>query len=282
MKTVKEVSKLTGISVRTLHYYDEIGLLKPTVINEAKYRLYDDRALGTLQQILFFKEFDFSLTDIKEIMQNPTFDKKKTMAGQRELLILKRKRLDGLIKLINEIMEGDNTMSFQEFSKDDIEKMFEVLRNNLNEKQLQDMIEKHGSVETWKEDYMKNAGSEEAQQNFKKVMEWYGSKEEAMDVLDHPMSAETLQAYQNRIASIYEKLGKLQVDGVDTFDVKRLVGEYEFVSKQLYQMKDVKNMLVEMAHLYMENKDVLKANDAQYGEGASEFIGKAILNYYHS
>ena len=68
MRTVKEVSNLTGISVRTLHYYDEIGLLKPSVLTEAGYRLYDDKALETLQQILFFREFDIPLKEIKAVM----------------------------------------------------------------------------------------------------------------------------------------------------------------------------------------------------------------------
>lgn len=65
MRTVKEISDLTGISVRTLHYYDEIGLLKPTEKSDAGYRLYDDKALETLQQILFFREFDISLKKSK-------------------------------------------------------------------------------------------------------------------------------------------------------------------------------------------------------------------------
>ena len=63
MRTVKEISDLTGISVRTLHYYDEIGLLKPTKKSDAGYRLYDDKALETLQQVLFFREFDIPLHD---------------------------------------------------------------------------------------------------------------------------------------------------------------------------------------------------------------------------
>ena len=67
MRTVKEISDLTGISVRTLHYYDEIGLLKPTEKSDAGYRLYDDKALETLQQILFFREFDISLKEIKAV-----------------------------------------------------------------------------------------------------------------------------------------------------------------------------------------------------------------------
>ena len=70
MRTVKEISVLTGISVRALHYYDEIGLLKPTKKSEAGYRLYDDKALETLQQILFFREFDIPLKEIKAVMDN--------------------------------------------------------------------------------------------------------------------------------------------------------------------------------------------------------------------
>lgn len=77
MKTVKEVSELTGISVRALHYYDEIGLLRPTEKSEAGYRLYDDKALEKIQQILFFREFDISLKEIKEVMNHPSFDRNK-------------------------------------------------------------------------------------------------------------------------------------------------------------------------------------------------------------
>lgn len=71
MRTVKEVSELTGISVRTLHWYDEIGLFKPTATSEAGYRLYDDKALETLQQILFFREFEMPLKDIKAVFEQP-------------------------------------------------------------------------------------------------------------------------------------------------------------------------------------------------------------------
>jgi DNA-binding transcriptional MerR regulator len=74
MKSVKEVSEITGISIRTLRYYDEIGLLKPTKLTEASYRLYDNKALEKLQQIMFFRELEIPLIDIKEIMENPDFD----------------------------------------------------------------------------------------------------------------------------------------------------------------------------------------------------------------
>ena len=79
MRTVKEISDLAGISVRTLHYYDEIGLLKPTEISEAGYRLYDDKALEILQQILFFREFDIPLKEIKAVIETPSLDRNRTL-----------------------------------------------------------------------------------------------------------------------------------------------------------------------------------------------------------
>ena len=79
MRTVNEVSKLTGVSVRTLHHYDAIGLLKPTTVSEAGYRLYDDTALERLQQILLFRELEFPLKEIKSILDSPNFDRCKAL-----------------------------------------------------------------------------------------------------------------------------------------------------------------------------------------------------------
>ena len=118
---INQVAALTGVTVRTLHYYDKIGLLKPSQVTEAGYRLYDGAALGKLQQILFFKELDFPLSDIKEIMTDPRYDKKEALLKQKELLLQKRDRLDGLIKLVENTIKGDMDMSFQEFDMTDIE-----------------------------------------------------------------------------------------------------------------------------------------------------------------
>ena len=90
MRTVKEISEYTGISVRILHYYDEIGLLKPTSCSEAGYRLYDDRALERLQQILFFREFDMPLKAIAAVMQSPELDKEQILCSQRKMLEQKK------------------------------------------------------------------------------------------------------------------------------------------------------------------------------------------------
>ena len=97
MMIVNEVSKLTGVSIRTLQYYDTIGLLTPSKYTESGYRLYDDTALERLQQILLFKELEFSLKEIKEIIDAPNFDRAKALEQQIELLTLKKEHLENLI-----------------------------------------------------------------------------------------------------------------------------------------------------------------------------------------
>lgn len=114
---VKEVADLSGVSVRTLHHYDEIGLLVPDSVNEAGYRSYSDRELERLQQILFFREIGFSLKDIKEILDHPHFDRKHALKAHQELLLEKRRRLDSIIDTVNktiEAMEGERDMSNKE------------------------------------------------------------------------------------------------------------------------------------------------------------------------
>lgn len=107
MLTVSEVSRLSGVSVRALHHYDSIGLLKPTTVTEAGYRLYDEKALARLQTILLLRELEFSLKEIKQIVENPDFDEKAALKQQIELLSLKRNRLDKLIALAREIYESE-------------------------------------------------------------------------------------------------------------------------------------------------------------------------------
>ena len=105
MMTVKELSKRTGIRVRTLHYYDEIGVFSPTGKSEAGYRLYDDKALETLQQILFFREFDIPLKEIKSIMDTPNLDRNQVLQMQRGMLEAKRERIARFISSIDDILK---------------------------------------------------------------------------------------------------------------------------------------------------------------------------------
>lgn len=116
MRTVNEVSKLTGVSIRTLHYYDKIGLLHPSKVTEAGYRLYDDTALERLQQILLFRELEFPLKEIREILDSDRFDRNKALEQQIKLLTLKKEHLENLIRFARGIKRtGVKSMDFNVF-----------------------------------------------------------------------------------------------------------------------------------------------------------------------
>ena len=122
MKTVKEISKITGVSVRTLHHYDAIGLLKPTAKTPAGYRLYDDTALERLQQILLFRELQFPLKEIQSILDSPSFNPVQALEQQIHLLELQYKRLGNLLSLAREIQQkGVTAMDFQIFDNSELE-----------------------------------------------------------------------------------------------------------------------------------------------------------------
>lgn len=116
MMTVHQVSQRTGVSIRTLQYYDRIGLLPPTAYSEAGYRLYDEGALERLQQILLFRELEFSLKEIRRILQSPDFDRELALQQQIRLLTLKREHLDHLITFARGLQStGGRNMDFTAF-----------------------------------------------------------------------------------------------------------------------------------------------------------------------
>ena len=116
MRTVREVSKLAGVSVRTLHHYDQIGLLRPSARSEAGYRLYDDADLLRLQHIMLFRELEFPLADIRRILDSPAFDQARALQQQIELLELRREHISDLIGLAKDLQaKGVGAMSFEAF-----------------------------------------------------------------------------------------------------------------------------------------------------------------------
>ena len=134
MMTVKEVSNLTGVSIRTLQYYDKIGLLHPAHRTQAGYRLYDDAALERLQQILLFRELEFSLEDIRKILKNPEFDREKALEQQITLLTLKKQHLEKLIALAEKIRTtGGNVMDFNAFDTQKIKEYAERAKKEWGE-----------------------------------------------------------------------------------------------------------------------------------------------------
>lgn len=280
MNTVTDVSKLTGISVRTLHYYDNIGLCKPTMHSESGYRLYDDKALEKLQQILYFKEFDIPLKEIKSIMENPGLDRNCLLKSQREMLLLKKQRLERIINSIDDILKGDNKMDFKVFDKDDIDRMYRSMEQNMTEQQKEIFIKEHGSMEAFEKHFKENAKSEKAQKNFAKIVEWYGDKESAMEAAVNPNNSQIMDAYSKRYENTLHKLASKMDYDINTFEVKEIVGELEFVTKQLYQLKDARAFMLETAQLYKNDKTFQKASDETYGQGATKFIGEAIEAFY--
>ena len=126
MRTVNEVSKMTGVSIRTLHYYDQIGLLSPTSITEAGYRLYDDTALERLQHIMLFRELQFPLKDIGDILNASNFDRNKALEQQIQLLTLKKEHIENLITFARGIRGiGVKNMKNMDFSAFDVKKLDE-------------------------------------------------------------------------------------------------------------------------------------------------------------
>lgn len=279
MRTVKEISDLTGISVRTLHYYDEIGLLKPTEKSDAGYRLYDDKALETLQQILFFREFDISLKEIKAVLDNPALERNQILQVQRKMLVTKKERMERLIASIDDILKGENKMDFTIFTKTEVEEMFQTMLEHMPENMRNIAIKEFGSIEQWKKHYMEVVSSEEMQKGYAKVVEWYGGKDKFRSVARTPVSKEVAESYNKRIEAILQKLIAKQNCDIDSFEVKELVGEYGFVMKQLAQIKEEKGFMMAQAQYY-RNEQIKPMIDEKYGEGASDFFAQAIENYY--
>lgn len=280
MRTVKQVSEMTGISVRALHYYDQIGLLRPTVCNEAGYRFYDDKALEILRQILFFREFDMPLKEIKAVIENPALEKNQILQMQRKMLVAKKERMERLITSIDRILKGDNTMDFEVFTKIELEDMYNSMVANMSEEQKAIFIENYGSMEEWKKKFLEDASTEAVQKNFQKIVEWYGSKEKALDASKNPGNTEIFPAYQKQLEEIVKKLAGKKGQDVNSFEVKELVEEYDFVTKQMFQLSDATSMELEMAAIYRTNKEIQAVQDSIYGEGTTEFIGQVIEAFY--
>ena len=180
MKTVKVVSEITGVSIRTLRYYDEIGLLKPTELTEAGYRLYDNNALEKLQEIMFFRELEIPLMEIKKIMDNPNYDKEQALLAQKSLLEQKRNRLNGIIELITDVMKGVNTMSFGAFNNEEVQRMVNHTLECMSKEGLDEQIQKYGSMEKYKEHLVSGFANEQATAD---LLKWYGSKEKAIEAV---------------------------------------------------------------------------------------------------
>lgn len=239
MMTVHEVSKLTGVSVRTLQYYDNIGLLKPTEYTESRYRLYDDVALGKLQQILLFRELEFSLKEIKEMMESPNFDQTKALEQQIELLTLKKEHLENLITFAIGIkMLGVRNMDFNAFDTTKIDEYAKRAK------------EQWGNGEVYKEFEEKSAG-------------WTQLDEMNM---------------ANDFMGIFEEFGKLKEQPTDSQEVRSMVKKLQYyISEHFYKCTD--EILKALGKMYSGGGEFTNNIDAVGGEGTAVFVDNAISDY---
>ena len=139
------------MSVRTLHYYDEIGLLKPSEVDvQNGYRFYDERSLERMQEILFYRELDFSLKTIAQILSSPDYDKQQALTRQRKLLLAKKERLERLIDALDSMEKGEV------FMKPNNE--YEDLKN----KYAEEVRQRWGSTDAYKESQQRNTDFSQA------------------------------------------------------------------------------------------------------------------------
>lgn len=277
MKTVKEVSDITGVSIRTLRYYDEIGLLKPTRLTEAGYRLYDNQALEKLQQIMFFREIEVSLSDIKEIMDSPGYDKEQVLLTQKALLEKKRNSLNGLIELITDVMKGVNTMSFEAFNDKDVQQILDHMCECISPEDLEQQIKKYGSVDKMREQMRENLKDEHT---MAELIKWYGSKEKAVDAaLQSTGNKEDFVPQQNENEEVYRRF-TIAKETKDADLEKESVAKLAEIYKGLFKLDNARSILLDLAKEYLKEDKLAEVTDAQYGEGVARYVGSAILNYY--
>ena len=277
MKTVKDMSEITGVSIRTLRYYDEIGLLKPTELTEAGYRLYDNKALEKLQEIMFFRELEIPLMDIKKIMDNPNYDKEQALLTQKSFLEQKRNRLNGIIELITDVMKGVNTMSFGAFNNEEVQKMVNHTLECMSKKSLDKQVQKYGSMEKYKEYLVSGFANEQATAD---LLKWYGCKEKAIEaVMQSTGNTKEIKQKQDENDKIYKQfMAAKEANNMDMAHsaVEMLARNY----KAMFALDNARTILLDLAKEYLQSEKLAEVTDSQYGKGCSEYVAHAIQYYY--
>lgn len=239
MMTVKEVSKLTGVSVRTLQYYNKIGLLQPTKYTDSGYRLYDDTALERLQQILLFRELEFPLKEIKAILDSTNFDGKKALSQQIELLELKKQHLENLINFARGIkMIGVRAVDFTVFDRSKIDEYAKRTR------------EQWGNTDAYKEfvEKTKDRTQEEDDRLAEEFME------------------------------LFVEFGTMRNENPDSERVQLQVKKIQdYITEHLYTCTDT--ILASLGKMYAGGGELTDNIDKSCGSGTAEFVSQAIKIY---
>lgn len=240
---IKEFAELTGVSVRTLHYYDEIGLLKSSSVDEQNgYRFYDERCLERMQEILFYRELDFPLKDIQAILSSPDYDKQNALKEQKHLLTLKKERLERLITALEGAMKGENfTMNIFDNSE------FETQR----EQYAEEAKKKWGNTDAYKESAEKTKG-------------YSKEKWDAVNAGMSALMAEFADCRNNGFSP-------------DSKEAQMLVKKWQdYISANFYTC--TKEILAGLGKMYTADERFM-TNIDNHGEGTAEFMCEAIELY---
>lgn len=287
MRTISQIAKLTGVSIRTLQYYDEIGLLKPSEVTSSGYRLYDDDALERLQQILFFKEMDFKLREIKEFVEEPGFDKIEAYKKQKKLLCLKRSRLDKLIELLEKLEKGEQCMSFKEF---DLSEYIGALEQFKKEK-TEEVIKYWGSVDKFNEFIQKVKDDQETLAPI--AIKQFGSVEKYTEAMKYNLEhfhelMEQIEDMGGQKDDILKKNDDLHVKLTSDMTKDPTSEEIQDIIHELMELSEETSIDMDMGEGYWDmvidiytGETGRKVMDEKYGEGASEFMAKALHYYIH-
>lgn len=286
MRTIRQIAELTGISIRTLQYYDEIGLLKPSELTQSGYRLYNEEALQKLQQILFFKELDFKLKDIKEILENPNFDRIAAFKKQKELLLLKRERTDRLIQLLSRLEKGEQCMSFKEFDLSDYINALEDFKSS----QTEAVIKHWGSIENF--DLFIQKIKDDEDHVAKLAIQQFGSVENYTEAMKHNLEhfPEIMDNWYSQLPDEmitedkFLKLASHKEEDVTSDSIQNLVKEiiaYAHGNASSDLVGDDRNYCRMMIDLY-SNDYLKKVFDTKYGAGCCDYIVKAFRCYLNS
>lgn len=239
--TVGETARLTGVSVRTLHYYDEIGLLRPSGLSEGGYRLYDDACLTRLQQILFFREIDLPLEEIGRILDSPSFDGRRAMERHRELLSMKAARLERLIGLVDHILKGENEMDFKPFDTAALEQA--------REQYGQEARERWGDTRAYAQSAEKTAAYGKA--------DW--------------------EAFGAQAEAVYRGLAACMPEGPASPRAQALVAQWQaLITRWFYDCTN--ELLAGLGEMYTADERFTRSID-RYAAGLSAFLRDAIRVY---
>lgn len=273
--SVKEIAKLSGVSVRTLHYYDSIDLLRPAYVNSNGYRQYSFADVEKLQKIILLKEVGFSLVDIKKVMVNRNEETQRfILEKQQEILRIRKKRTEELIVTIDSLLKGENIMVFDKFSDDEIRRAFQAMMLKLSNDEASDYIEKNGgSTEAAQERF------EESFESYEGDLKYYMGETDMEQLIKESPTKEELEKGRNILTEYYQRLGKM-VGGEINDKVLDLIREIYEETVAMFPVEKKDELFQEMANLYAKDKGAAQAFDNLYGKGTADYYLKCVKEFY--